>query len=170
MLDSLAPRDTLTVLYRDHARWLQGWIQRRHGDREHAADLAQATFCRLLEHGCTTPPDSPRSFLATIARRLLIDDLRRRDIERAYLDCHTALHGDTDLLTPERVAEASQLLRGILDLLTTLPTTVRRAFVLRRIDGLDHEQIAATLGISTRTVKRHVAQAYVHFYAYAFTD
>jgi RNA polymerase sigma-70 factor (ECF subfamily) len=168
VLQSLAPRDNLTLLYRDHARWLQGWIRRRLGCQQRAADLTQTTFCRLLERGCAAPPDSPRGFLATVARRLLIDELRHREVELAYAQCHLALHGEANLLTPERITEATQLLHDVLALLATLPADVRRAYLLRRIDGLANEQIAAMLGVSTRTVKRHVAQAYMRFYACEF--
>lgn len=168
MLESFAPRDTLTLLYREHAPWLQAWIRRRLGCRQQAADLTQATFCRLLEQGCAEPPRAPRGLLATVARRLLIDELRHRDVEQAYADCHAALHGDADRLTPERITEAAELLHGVLALLATLPANVRQAFVLRRIDGLSHEEVATALGVSTRTVKRHVAQAYMRFYACTF--
>jgi transmembrane sensor len=164
VLESVARRDALNALYREHALWLRSWIRRRLGSSALAADLVQATFCRLLERRDGVIPHSPRSFLATVARRLLVDDRRRHNIERAYLDCHATIHGDADLLTPERIAESMELLQGILELLATLPAGVRQSFVLRRIEGLSHDDIAAKLGISTRTVKRHVAQAYVHFH------
>ncbi len=35
-------------LYLDHHGWLHGWLRRRLGDREHAADIAHDTFLRLL--------------------------------------------------------------------------------------------------------------------------
>ena len=35
-------------LYHAHHAWLRGWLSRRTGCREHAADLAQETFVRLL--------------------------------------------------------------------------------------------------------------------------
>lgn len=168
MLESLAPRDHLTLLYREHARWLQGWIRRRLGCQHRAADLTQTTFCRLLERGCATPPDSPRGLLATVARRLLIDELRHRAVEVAYADSQLALHGEANMLTPERITEANQLLHAVLALLATWPADVRRAYLLRRIDGLANEQIAAVLGVSARTVKRHVARAYLRFYACEF--
>jgi len=38
-------------LYQDHHGWLQGWLRKRLGDREHAADVAQDTFLRLLLSG-----------------------------------------------------------------------------------------------------------------------
>ena len=160
MLESAASREALHTLYRDHHTWLRGWIRRKLGCTHRAADLAQDTFCRLLEQRDSTGLRSPRSFLATVARRLLIDDSRRRDIERAYLECYSELHGDVDSLTPERIAEAAQILDGILRLLGHLPAPVREAFLSRRCDGLSHGEISERMGVSVRTVKRHIAVAY----------
>jgi RNA polymerase sigma-19 factor, ECF subfamily len=151
----------LDALYREHHAWLQGWIRRKLGDRQRAADLAQDTFCRLLERDERIVPRTPRSYLATVARRLLIDDNRRRDIESAYLQSYAELHGDVDELTPHRVAEAAQLLDGILRVLARLPAAAREAFLLRRCDGLTHAEIASRMRISARTVKRHIALAYL---------
>jgi RNA polymerase sigma-19 factor, ECF subfamily len=167
MLESAAPREALLTLYREHHSWLHGWIRRKLGCTHRAADLAQDTFCRLLEHGGRVELRSPRSYLATVARRLLIDDSRRRDIERAYLECCAELHGDADGLTPERIAEAAQLLDGILRVLLLLPAGVREAFLLRRCEGLSHDEVAARMGVSVRTVKRHIAAAYLRCYELA---
>ena len=43
--------DSLHRLYRENHGWLQGWLRKRLGDREHAADVAQDTFVRLLVSG-----------------------------------------------------------------------------------------------------------------------
>ena len=40
--------DAVSHLYQDHHGWLQGWLRRRLGCAENAADLAQDTFARLL--------------------------------------------------------------------------------------------------------------------------
>ncbi len=42
----------LHLLYRDHHGWLQGWLRKRLGDREHAADVV------VMQHGldfCLSP-------------------------------------------------------------------------------------------------------------------
>jgi RNA polymerase sigma-70 factor (ECF subfamily) len=169
VLESAASREALLTLYRDHHGWLHGWIRRKLGCSDRAADLAQDTFCRLLERDASVELRSPRSFLATVARRLLIDDSRRRELELAYLECYAELHGDTNALTPERIAEAAQLLDGILRVLTLLPASVREAFLLRRCEGLTHEQVATRMGSSVRTVKRHIAQAYRRCYELGFS-
>ena len=169
MLESAASREALLTLYRDHHNWLHGWIRRKLGCSQRAADLAQDTFCRLLERDAPVELRTPRSFLATVARRLLIDDSRRRELELAYLDCYAELHGNTNALTPERIAEAAQVLDGILRLLGALPAGMREAFLLRRCEGLTHEQVARRMGTSVRTVKRHIAQAYQRCYELGFS-
>lgn len=165
------PAATIDVggLYADHGRWLRAWLHGRTRCDHRAWDLAQDTFCRLLEMEPASAPRDPRSYLATIARRLLIDDIRRREVERAYLDA--LAHEDlVDTLTPERIAEAAALLSGVLKLLSGLSETTRRAFLMRRLDGLSHAQIARELRVSDRTVKRHIAQAFAHVYALAYQD
>lgn len=156
-------------LYADHGRWLSGWLNRRTACAYRADDLAHDTFRRLLERGPLPLLDDPRNYLATVARRLLADDIRRRELERAYLDA-AALGEIGDSLTPERIFEAIQILEGVARLLAGLPKATCEAFLLRRLDGLSHEQVAAQMSVSVRTVKRHVALAYAHCYAFAYPE
>lgn len=77
---------TLGQLYQAHHSWLRGWLSRRTGCREHAADLAQETFMRLLIARKQQTLQQPRAYLSSIARSLMIDQYRRRELERAYLE------------------------------------------------------------------------------------
>ncbi len=169
MSDRTAVLDIGSV-YAAHGHWLQSWLRRRTRCPHRASDLTQDTFCRIIERRPAEALADPRRYLAVVARRLLIDDVRRRDIERAYLDAHADMLGDIDELTPERIAAATQLLDGIMLLLGGLSAQVRAVFLLRRIDGLPHAEIAAEFGISERTVKRHIARAYAACYTFAYPD
>ncbi|MGF7156019.1 sigma-70 family RNA polymerase sigma factor [Novosphingobium gossypii] len=163
-------RSAIGSVYADHGSWLQRWLSSRTRCPHSAADLAQDTFCRLLETGLPTPLRDVRNYLSVVARRLLIDDIRRRDIERAYLQAVSVTTGHCDELTPERIVAAVALLDGLVQLLDGLTGPVREAFLLRRIDGLTHEQIADRLSVSDRTVKRYIAQAYAVCYDFAYPD
>jgi RNA polymerase sigma-70 factor (ECF subfamily) len=159
----------VSALYASHGDWLRGWLRRHTRCSNRAADLAQDTFCRVLEAN-SEPVRDPRSYLTAVARRILIDDIRHREVERAYLAVHAARVGEADHLTPERVTEAVQLLDAILRLLETLPAKARRAFMMIRFDGLRYADVADALGVSERMVKRYVAQVYAHCYALAYPD
>lgn len=156
----------LDVLYADHWHWLKHWLERRTRCVTLAEDLAQDTFCRLLDQRSATALHDVRSYLATVARRILIDDLRRRKVESAI---HASLHADplADCMSPERILAATQLLELIMKVLDRLSPQARDAFLLRRLDGLEQREIAVRLGISLSTVKRHIARAYAECYAAA---
>lgn len=169
-MSAVAAANNASILYALHADWLQEWLRRHTRCPHRAADLAQDTFCRVLEHREAPSVRDGRSYLATIARRILIDDIRHREVERAYLALHAAQANDVDALTPDRIAEAAELIGAILRLLETLPNKARRAFMLVRFDGLRYASAAAHLGVSERMVKRYVAQVYAHCYALAYPD
>src|SRR5690606_15422822 len=74
-------------LYRNHHVWLQGWLNRKLGCSELAADLAQDTFLRLLSKPKPLADlDNARSYLRTVADRLCIDMWRRKAVEQAWLE------------------------------------------------------------------------------------
>lgn len=158
---------SLDGLYRAHGGWLVGWLTSQARCRTRASDLAQETFCRLAEQPGLQLHAHPRRYLATVARRLLIDDVRRRQSERAFLDAFVLHSGDAMQLGPDRIAEAIQELAALAELLGELPVRVRRAFLASRVDGLTYAEIAAELGVSTSMVKQYVARAFAHCYTVA---
>ena len=78
---------SLSALYTAHCGWLQKWLNRRLQDNHQAADLTQDTFVTLLvRRHALADVREPRAFLTTIARGLLVDFWRRRDIEHAWAE------------------------------------------------------------------------------------
>lgn len=150
-------------LYHDHHSWLTGWLRRRLGCPDSAADLAQDTFIRVLSSREPAVIIEPRAFLTTLAKRVLFNHYRRQDLERAYLD--------TLAQVPEMVAPSEEdkaiILQTLIELdqlLDGLPRLVKRAFLLAQVDGLTYPQIAAELSISVATVKRHLHKAALRCY------
>jgi RNA polymerase sigma-70 factor (ECF subfamily) len=151
------------VLYNDHHHWLTGWLRRKLGCPESAADLAQDTFIRVLTAREAPTLIEPRAFLTTVAKRVLFNFYRRQDLERAYLDALAQM--------PEQVAPSEEeraiILQTLLELdqlLDGLPTQVKRTFLLAQLDGLTYAQIGVELGISIATVKRHLHKAALRCY------
>lgn len=160
---ALQPSNPVEVLYNDHHHWLTGWLRRKLGCPENAADLAQDTFIRVLSAREAPTLIEPRAFLTTVAKRVLFNFYRRQDLERAYLEALAQM--------PEHVAPSEedraiilQTLLELYQLLDGLPKQVKRAFLLAQLDGLTYAQIGAQLGISIATVKRHLTKAAMRCY------
>lgn len=149
----------LHKLYAEHHGWLVGWLRRRLGNSDQAADLAQDTFVKLVGERDTPPLEQPRAYLATIARRLLIDQARRQTLEQVYLETLAAQpvhHAPSE----EAKALVLESLRQIDAILQKLSEPVRAAFLMSQLDGLTYEEIAGRLSVSTRTIKRYMATAF----------
>lgn len=164
-VNSAPPTDPVSVLYREHGTWLQGWLRRRLGCVWEAADLTQDTFIRVL----TSPSASaqldglrePRHFLVAIARRVMIDHLRRRSLERAWLDA-MALQPEPLAQSPETRALIVETLCQIDAMLDGLGAKPRQAFLLSQLEGLSYAEIAQRLQVSVSSVKKYMARATEH--------
>ena len=166
--DTLGTAD-LALLYRTHHSWLHGWLSRRIGCRDNAADLAQDTFVRLLKSRQSSPLREPRAYLSSIARGLMIDQYRRRELERAYLES-VALLPQHEVPSEESrllILDSLERIDRMLDMLTP---RVRQAFLFARLDGLTCAQIAEKLGVSRATVERDLATALQHCYRLRYVE
>jgi len=158
---SAQPSDiAVSRIYADHQGWLVGWLKRRLGCPDDAADLSQDTFIRLLNGEDPARLREPRAYLLVIANRLLINFTRRRRVERDALAQVALLLDREDRRGPATTAAARDLLAQVLLLLTEeLPEKPRRAFLMARVDGLGYRAIAARLGVSESSVKQYLAKA-----------
>lgn len=150
--------DGIDCLYRDHSSWLRGWLRRRLGDQERAADITHDTFLRLITSTVTQPLREPRNFLATVAKRVMVDHLRRRSLEEAYLQ---ALTQEPELMeaSPEERLIILETLLQLDAMLDGLGYKVRQTFFLAQLNGWSYVQIAQHLGVSVSSVTKYMAKA-----------
>ncbi|MEM8595101.1 MAG: sigma-70 family RNA polymerase sigma factor [Pseudomonadota bacterium] len=158
LLDSSIER-----LFRHHRSWLIARIVRRLGCRETASDLAHDTFLRLISIQHRETVRAPKALLGTIADGLVVDLVRRREIERLFLAQLADL--------PDHAAPSSEDLVMIVDVLhrvsaalDTLKPRARAVFLLSRMDDLPYPEIARRLGVSLSTVEKDMASALVRCY------
>lgn len=133
---------------------------------DEAHDLAQDTFKRLYERMNQIRNDDPWPFLATIAKTILLNRVRARQTQKR--NARMVEIDDPDLMFAEPAApeeldyadrtaeEARQTrLRAAID---SLPPGQRECQLLQ-LDGLQYDEIAKTLGISTDAVKSRLRDA-----------
>jgi len=133
---------------------------RRRGRQNAAEDIVQTAWLRLRERGDPQSWEEPRAVLFTTAANLGTDSHRRETVaERALSREAASMQAADPAPDPEAHADAIGQLERLSAALEELPEQCRQAFLLNRLEGLTHVQIANQLGVSTKTVQRHVERA-----------
>lgn len=143
--------------------WLMGYFARRVRDRSDLEDLVQDVFARIAARDSAKPVENLGAYVMRTASSVLIDRARRRSVRQGGM--HVAFDserhgaGDPD---PERMLSAKEDLNAATAALLALPERTRSVFVLRRLQGLRHREIADRLGISVSAVEKHMVRAVDH--------
>jgi RNA polymerase sigma factor (sigma-70 family) len=65
-------------------------------------------------------------------------------------------------LSPERVLEGRQSLASVLRALDELDERTRDAFILHRLEGMRHSEIADLYGVSVSSIEKYIIKAIAH--------
>ena len=153
-------------LFAEHRPRLWGLAYRMTGSASEAEDLVQETFARALER---PPVDRERPWgpwLVTVATRLAIDALRRRQ-RRGYTGAFLPVPLDPDTMATlmpsrdgtERYETLDSLSFGFMLALESLSSTQRAVLVLRDALGYSGPETAAILAITPENVRTTLVRA-----------
>lgn len=145
-------------LYINHQPWLLGWLRRKLGCGEQAADLAQDTFVQVMSTAHAQDMREPRAYLTVIAKRLMFNFWRRRDLEQAYLDALAVMPEEHAPSQEERMLVLEALAQVDL-MLASLPEKIKKVFLLNQLHEMTYAEIAVQMDMPVITVRRHMKRA-----------
>ena len=152
-------------LYRTHHARVLRLCQLLLSDPHEAEEVAQEVFLKLFRaHPGDGQVLSWGSWLTKVAINAC-RDRRRSGWWKWWRERHVEFVEtgfSTDLPTPEEAAVSNERRREIWNSFRELSTRQQEVFVLRYVEGWSTEDVAATLGLSTGSIKRHLYRAVHH--------
>ncbi len=129
-------------------------------DRSIALDVVQEAFMKLWERRDTLNPNkSMKSLLYMIVRNLSLNhhrDTTSREAKLKDAGDDIAMHKPS---APDDAFAGSALKDQLDKWIESLPERQREALVLSRFQGLNHQEVAAVMDVSPRTVNNHLVRA-----------
>jgi len=160
--------DACARLVSDHQRMVYQLALHLLGDPQEALDLSQEVFLRVFQ---VLPRFRGQSTLRTWIYRIVVNHAsnrqrwwrRRHRAQQVPLDEQTSMRRELaesrNFAQPDRVFQQREVAGLVWNALDKLPFEQRAVIVLREIDGLSYEEIAASLGVVVGTVKSRLARA-----------
>ncbi len=129
----------------------------RHRDEIH--DLRQELYVRVYESAGKALPAQPKAFLFASARHLMADRIRRSKVVSIEpMGDFEPSHVLVDDVSPERWSSGRQSLAQLSAAFDRLPDRCREVVWLRRVEELSQKDVALRMGISEKTVEKHIAK------------
>lgn len=122
-------------------------------------DILQEVFLKIYQNRKNIKnTDTFQSYIFTITRNLLLNELRSRLNEHKAKENLFRKSVAKEYLITDKI-EFLELQEKVNQIIETLPDKRREIYLLSRREGLSHKEIAEQLNISEKTVEYHIGQA-----------
>jgi RNA polymerase sigma-70 factor (ECF subfamily) len=149
--------EIFTKLFVESRDTLHRYIRRFVGSSETAKEIVQEAFLRTYRERESVT--TLRAFLFSTARNLAANDYRhRRTVERIAVGDLGDLRVNPESESPESELIRDERNRLIQEAIDHLPRQCRAAFTLRVFHECSYQEVAERLGISAKTVEKHIAR------------
>jgi RNA polymerase sigma-70 factor, ECF subfamily len=150
--------EAFTRLFADSRQALHRYIRRFVRSSETAKEIVQEAFLRTYRERESVT--TLRAFLFSTARNLAANEFRHlRTVERGALASLDESRVDTECESPESGVLRDERNRLLQEAINRLPPQCRAAFTLRVFHEYSYKEVADHLGISVKTVEKHISRA-----------
>lgn len=160
------PTDPLLEIYLERRTNLVRFFAVRTGSVTAAEDLAQELYVKLATRDPAVTAENPVALIYRIATNVMLDRARgeARSVARETawrVVAHDTVGGDdvADQAPADEVAASRQRLRQLVEAVAELPPQMQRAFRLHKLEGRSHADTARVMGISVKSVEKHISAA-----------
>lgn len=141
-----------------HHKELSGYLRKRlYNQSTDASDVAQETYLRMLRIKNINDIENPRAYLYKVASHV-IRELGLRERKQSDICDQVTTEPRTEI-APEALVSSQEQMQKLEQLIDQLPPMYKAVLLLRKQQGMTHQEIAESLDISPHTVKKYLFRA-----------
>jgi len=154
--DNTCDEKVFNELFKKHSKDLYNFLYYKYGEENNPADIVQDAFIKLWDNCQKVSPDKARSFLFTVANNQMLNDLAKK---KTVLKYHLEKQATYTNQSPQFLLEEREYMDRLQQAINELTEDQRVTFLLNRIEGKKHREIAEMLGISQKAVEKRIYTA-----------
>ena len=122
-------------------------------------DVVQETYIKACNAERKKDIEHPKAYLFSIAKNLALNELGRKSRKMTDFieECEAANMAEPSESLEEHL-QAEESVTHYCNAVSQLPERCRRVYLLRKVHGLSHKEIAACLDISLSAVAKHLSK------------
>lgn len=144
-------------LYEKHAQNLSNYLLYKYGERLNPLDKVQEAFVKLWENCKKVTPNNAKSFLYTTANNMMLNAVKHHKVVLNYQKIKPK---DYTNESPEFILRKKEFLKHYQNALANLKEEQRVAFLLNKVEGKKHAEIAEMLGVTKKVVEYRIYTAF----------
>lgn len=144
-------------IYNKYAKSLHDFLYYKYGDKLNPGDKAQDAFAKLWENCEDVSAEKAKSYLFTVANNLMLNEVKHQKVVLKYQSESPRAYTNEN---PEFLLEKEQYFKKYQQALTKLTEEQRTAFMLNKVEGKKHEEIAEQLGVTRKVVEYRIYTAF----------
>ncbi len=154
---SVCDEEVFSKLYNDLAKDLHNYLYYRYGSIQDPKDKVQEAFIKLWKHCKEVSLETAKGFLFKVAKNMSLNELKHNKVVMNYA---VEKPKNYTYESPEFLLEEHQFYEKYQQALGQLSEEQRTAFLLNKVDGKKHKEIAEMLDITKKVVEYRIYSAF----------
>lgn len=144
-------------VYNKYSQDLLNFLYYKYGSQINPNDVVQDAFIKLWDNCKNVSLNKAKSFLFTVANNLTLNEIKHQKVVLKY---HQVKPKEYTNESPEFILEKEQFLQRYQNVLENLNEEQRIAFLLNKVEGKKHSEIAELLGVTQKIVEYRIYSAF----------
>jgi len=155
--ESICKATVFERVYNTFAQGLHDYLYYKYGEKFNPGDKTQEAFMKLWDNCSKVSLSKAKSFLFTVANNMVLNDIKHQKVVLKYRQINPKHYTNE---TPEFLLEKEQFLERYQTVLENLNEEQRTAFLLNKVEGKKHSEIAEILGVTQKVVEYRIYTAF----------
>ena len=140
-------------LYENYAQSLSNILFYKYGELLNPSDKVQEAFIKLWENCAKIKPETAKTYLYTTANNMMLNEVKHQKVVLKYQQIKPK---DYTNESPEFILRKKEFLKRFERVLSQLKEEQRVAFLLNKVDGKTHKEVAEILGITKKVAEHRI--------------